>query len=306
MDDMFSESSLTPSDAQFLVPATASMGNGKRMDRKLPVFPKTLTEYAAARDDLLNRLTKGLEADPRIAALWLTGSLGQGRQDAVSDIELFVVVADAASRELCAHSRMITGFAPEARDAFFRTFGRVVNIHEDHYNAPEGGTFSSVFYGEPPILVDWVFISRALAEPPENARLLFERVPEPQPVKPAPAPGDPLPEEDAVLKERMGYFWMISAAAAKHIVRASANSTTSGAATTAGTASSAGEVEKLLRTVAGTATEIDQLLGHVPEWDKSLHLSGRAEQASRLRNLCERMSQRREPQLQINAILNLE
>src|SRR5512133_507201 len=266
MDEFFSEPALTPSDSQLLVPATASVGNGKRMDKKLPMFPKTLTEYAAARDDLLNRLTQGLEADPRIAAVWLTGSLGQGRQDAVSDIELFVVVADAASRELCAHTRMVTGFAPEPRDAFFRSFGRVVSLHEDHYKAPEGGTFSSVFYGEPPIIVDWVFISRALAEPPENARLVFERVPEPQPVKPVPATGAPLGEVEAVLKERMGFFWMMSEVTAKHIVRASAP---------------AGEVEKYLRTVASTATEIDQLLGHVPEWEKSSRLASRAEQANR-------------------------
>jgi predicted nucleotidyltransferase len=44
---------------------------------------------------LLERLTTWLEADPRIQALWLGGSLGRYAGDAYSDIDLYVAVAEA-------------------------------------------------------------------------------------------------------------------------------------------------------------------------------------------------------------------
>jgi hypothetical protein len=44
---------------------------------------------------LLERLTTWLEADPRIQAIWLGGSLGRYAGDAYSDIDLYVAVAEA-------------------------------------------------------------------------------------------------------------------------------------------------------------------------------------------------------------------
>lgn len=60
-----------------------------------------VTEATAAvgaqtdRDALLARLTAALQADERIRAAWLTGSLGRGAGDRYSDVDVLVAVADA-------------------------------------------------------------------------------------------------------------------------------------------------------------------------------------------------------------------
>lgn len=51
-----------------------------------------------AHDDLIGRATARAEADERIRALFLGGSLGRGGGDAFSDIDLIVVVAPADHR----------------------------------------------------------------------------------------------------------------------------------------------------------------------------------------------------------------
>lgn len=53
-----------------------------------------------AQDDLLRRLTHALGQDPRVQALWLSGSLGKGEGDAWSDIDL-VARVDAADVAAC-------------------------------------------------------------------------------------------------------------------------------------------------------------------------------------------------------------
>ena len=63
-----------------------------------------LRARAAARDQILHTLVDVLNADDRIVAAWLGGSISQDAGDALSDLDLTVVVTDAASATLCARS----------------------------------------------------------------------------------------------------------------------------------------------------------------------------------------------------------
>ena len=59
------------------------------------------------RAELLRRIEQGIRRDCRVRAAWLTGSVARGEDDALSDLDIFVVVADDA------HSR----FRPQPQSA---------------------------------------------------------------------------------------------------------------------------------------------------------------------------------------------
>ena len=72
--------------------------------------------------ELLLRIHRQLEADPRFVAAWLGGSYGRAEQDAVSDLDLFVVVKDASAFPLCRRqAAKASGTTPE-RFAIFQQF----------------------------------------------------------------------------------------------------------------------------------------------------------------------------------------
>ena len=48
-----------------------------------------------AQQDLVDRVVDDLAADPRVRGLWLTGSFGAGTADEYSDVDMFVLVAEA-------------------------------------------------------------------------------------------------------------------------------------------------------------------------------------------------------------------
>lgn len=49
----------------------------------------------AAQQDLVDRVVDDLAVDTRVRGLWLTGSFGAGTADEYSDVDMFVLVADA-------------------------------------------------------------------------------------------------------------------------------------------------------------------------------------------------------------------
>jgi hypothetical protein len=69
----------------------------------------TLHARAAVRDQTLHTLVDVLNADDRIVAAWLGGSISQGAGDALSDLDLTVVVTAAASAALCARPWQLAG-----------------------------------------------------------------------------------------------------------------------------------------------------------------------------------------------------
>jgi len=52
--------------------------------------------FEAARDQLVTRLIDAVRDDPRLAALWLQGSLADGSADPLSDVDAYLAVQDAA------------------------------------------------------------------------------------------------------------------------------------------------------------------------------------------------------------------
>lgn len=59
-----------------------------------------MASMTPAQDELLRQLTHALGQDPRVQALWLSGSLGKGEGDAWSDIDI-VARVDAADVAAC-------------------------------------------------------------------------------------------------------------------------------------------------------------------------------------------------------------
>ena len=55
-----------------------------------PSIRKVLTEHQAEREAWLAETIVQLEADERVDAAWLFGSLGRGDADELSDVDLFV------------------------------------------------------------------------------------------------------------------------------------------------------------------------------------------------------------------------
>ena len=175
-----------------------------------PVLVAAILERRSAeRDRLLARIKDVLRDDGRVAAAWLVGSLGRGTADPLSDLDLWVVLADE-HREAAA--------TPAARHALVAAVGPPLLAVEAPQNAPEAGGYLLTLYpGETGAhQVDWYWQPRAVARFPAAGRLLFDRVG----IPPAPAPVPLADRERAdVMTERVALFWVATALAAKAVAR---------------------------------------------------------------------------------------
>ena len=157
------------------------------------------------RDALLSRLRAGLEADPRVVAAWLHGSLGRGDADAWSDLDLWVVIDDDAYSDAIRHEF--------ARDVLF--------IEEAPQNGPAGGTYLMTAHDAPTgaHLVDWYFQPHRFAHAGEDRVILVQRGA--LPAHPAPAPDregwHPSAEEDA--RNKAALAWAMILVQAKYVAR---------------------------------------------------------------------------------------
>jgi predicted nucleotidyltransferase len=160
------------------------------------------------RDALLAALIGMLQGDERIVAAWLYGSLGRGDADALSDIDLWVVVADE-------HRESVK---LETREIISRT-SKPLLVVDAPQNAPQGGAFLSVVYGGlagGPQHVDWTWQTASGASVPHDARVLFNRDTVPR----AASPSDLTREEKAKkAAKQMDFFWMMVPIVAKSIMR---------------------------------------------------------------------------------------
>lgn len=234
-----------------------------------PLYAREM--YAAARDDLLRRAARTIEADPRFAAAWLIGSFARDEQDTFSDIDLVIAVYDQNSAELCERGPMVSADSTPARLALFRKIGDPANIHENHHNAPPAGSFSAVMYREPPVIVDWTLIPLSSAERAAESRLLFDKVG--VPVR-EPTPDALLQAEERVEKiaERAAFFWMMAAVTAKYILRGRART-----------------VQGLLYQVAKVVEDLERLHEIRGETTPEMLYVTQGEQSERLLALCDRV-----------------
>jgi hypothetical protein len=160
------------------------------------------------RDTLLERVARLLKSDERIAAAWLYGSLGRGDGDEWSDVDLWVVVGDDQIAEL-----------NETLGTYVAPVGNLMVVVEAPQNAPPGGMFLSVVYGDlkgGPQIIDWSLQPQSAASVPSDALVIFNRGSVPL----AEAPQSPLPEESvARAANQTRFFWMMVPVVAKAIGR---------------------------------------------------------------------------------------
>lgn len=174
----------------------------------------TLTEYQAERAELLARLQTTLATDQRFVAGWLVGSFGRNAADAVSDLDLMLVVTESAGAELCAKPAINRATTTPERAALFGRFGQIATIYEAHQNAPVGGTQSFVCYQDSGLIIDWTLVPLTVAQRPLDSLILFEH----QPITIA-AEAQATPHPTELIQERIAFFWMMSAVTIKYLIR---------------------------------------------------------------------------------------
>jgi hypothetical protein len=236
-------------------------------------LPINLIAYQAARDALLTQIVEILSVDERIAAAWLEGSIGRGEADEVSDLDLHLAVEDAFSDRLCFHQRQANAGTITERMALITAFGQPAVIHENHANAPSGGSFTFVLYAGSGLMIDWVLTPCSKAQRSAQSRLLFDKTG--IPVLPDPAPESRL-ERARQAVERIAFFWMMAAVTCKYIKRGKDV-----------------KVQWFLDVLKETQDEVEQLLAG-DAWDgrssPDIPLAiSHADQADLLRRLCVQM-----------------
>ena len=164
----------------------------------------------AERAELLERITRLLENDARVAAAWVFGSAGRGDEDDLSDIDLRVIVADEHIAAICA-----------GRQAYAAQAGETVLFQEAPQNRPAGGAFLLTLYaGEfGPQEVDWTWQPQTGACLWPQTRVLLNRVgllPGEMPWGYQPRP-EQTPLEEAI--QRVGSFWAMLLIVAKYAAR---------------------------------------------------------------------------------------
>lgn len=177
---------------------------------------KPLDEYRESRNELLSKIVRTLSTDERFVAAWLTGSFSRNDADAVSDLDLNLVVSDSYSESLCRRVGWMSSKTTEERLDLFSRFGMPVVIHENNHNAPEGGTFTFTLYGKSHLMVDWILIPENKAYRPVQAYLLFEKIKIPTL---ASIPSEDYESRITRASERVAFFWMMMAVTAKYLVR---------------------------------------------------------------------------------------
>lgn len=170
-----------------------------------------LNQYQSERDQLLTTITGYLERDPGVRAVWLTGSLGRGESDALSDIDVWIVVADDGIQEIIAHPRR-----------YAAQIDRAILFLEAPQNAPVGGAYLMTCYDAPlaPHIVDWYWQPQADARIPKQVRLFFDRAGlehTEQPVRFTDQVANKEPIANA--EHFISYFWMMLMITAKYVYR---------------------------------------------------------------------------------------
>ena len=176
----------------------------------------TLNSYQEYRDTLLAKINATLSNDKRFVAGWLTGSFGRNDADAVSDIDISLVVSEANSSNLCQRLAQVSAQTSPERHSLLSQFGTPALIHENNNNAPEGGTFTFVLYSESAIMVDWTLIPQSKALRPTLSKILFDKVG--IPISNSLEP-ELFEESKKSVTESWAFFWMMTAVTIKYIIR---------------------------------------------------------------------------------------
>lgn len=182
----------------------------------MSAYPRA--QYARNREETLAHIVAFLSQDERFVAARLTGSLGRGDGDELSDIDLRVVVADAHAERLCACAPQLSaGVASAERLALYEQFGRPLVFCEAPSFGPTGGCFNQTAYRETAVTVDWVLLPQKDAHlPRRECRVLFDKVG--LPTEPPPAPEE-MEERLSSAARDIHLFWMMTSISVKYLLR---------------------------------------------------------------------------------------
>ena len=171
------------------------------------------------RAELLKRIDQSIRSDCCVRAAWLTGSVARGEDDALSDLDLFIVVADNSIDDFV-DRRRIHAAGP----------ARPILLMDNLANAPVGGAYLLALYeGQAgPQQVDWFWQAESTAHRPDDGKVLFDRAG--LPVMPGAQwqgtfhrsrgpPLGPNPSLVDVLTHKFAFFWAMTFIAAKYIAR---------------------------------------------------------------------------------------
>jgi hypothetical protein len=169
-----------------------------------PGAAETLGDLGAMRDSILTRIVARARQDERVVAAWLTGSVGRGEDDAWSDLDLHLAIADD---HLDAWWR--------ARESLYREIAPPVFIQwEMPSNAQEGGRFQLVYFPGP-VEVDWNVGPLSMASRPPASRMLFAR----QDIPVSRAWSIDADERRERLQRATDFFWAMTPIAVKYAGR---------------------------------------------------------------------------------------
>ncbi len=164
----------------------------------------TLDDYAHKRGVLLERITDVLAADPRVAAVWLSGSFGRNVADAWSDLDLYIAVDDDA----------FAAFLDE-RDQFYRRIGDPLLIQREMPSNAQGRSrFQLVIYPGP-LEVDWNIGPASDATRPPETTIVFAHRPVPIVIPPSLS----TIERREQANDSLIFFWAMAPIAIKYAGR---------------------------------------------------------------------------------------
>ncbi len=176
----------------------------------------SLQTYTEKREQLLTEIISAISKDERFVAAWLTGSYSRSNQDALSDIDISIVVGEKYSDLLCQRPAQVSAQTSVERMEIFEQFGEIAFLHENNNNAPEGGTFTNTIYAQTAVIIDWILVPQKTAQRSFPSQLLFDRVGIPE----APPIAAETQEQRAErTSEIIAFFWMMMAMTVKYLTR---------------------------------------------------------------------------------------
>lgn len=171
-----------------------------------PEGAQALRDHRAERARLLEGLGKAFRADSTVRAVWFGGSFARGEADDLSDLDLWLGVADSAATKMA---------GPLAKAC--AGVGEIVSAIENPRNAPQGGGYLGVLmagtHGLHPIDLYWQTATSVAV--PDGPLLMDRRQEAAEPPEP---PVEPLVPTAPVV-EKLAFLWLMLSVLAKHLAR---------------------------------------------------------------------------------------
>ncbi len=157
-----------------------------------------------------------LQADQRVVAAWLFGSVGRRTADVFSDLDVWVIVKDEYIETMSAE-----------RQSYAAQLDLPVLLLESPGNAPAGGAYLMALYPGRAGMhqVDWYWQPQSDASLPRHAVLLFDRASIPQDSRQEqldpPRTPTPLTQHERAQQatQRSTFFWAMVNIAVKSVLR---------------------------------------------------------------------------------------